>query len=573
MVDKTLGDFPEEANPVGSDVFYGRRAADFKTSGDNLTKALNAATLKSKYEGNANTNAFTDSEKSKLAGVADNANNYSHPNHTGDVTSVGDGPQTIAADAVDNTKLADVATATLKGRVTAATGDPEDLTAAQARSLLNVEDGANAYSHPNHTGDVTSAGDGAQTIANEAVTNAKMANMAAETIKLRQTTAGAPQDVSPENLPDEPSPVSTDVLLGQKAGGALVKVQVGNLPTGGGGEANLGANVGTGSQVYKDKSGVSLRFRTLLAASASSIALVQNLDDITFALVGDSAAPGNSKYYGTNGAGAKGYYDLPAAGVTDHGALTGLADDDHTQYYNEARGDARYAQLAHTHPADDIVSGEFPTARIANDAITNAKLANVATSTIKGRTTGGTGDPEDLTAAQARGVLNVEDGANAYSHPNHTGDVTSSGDGAQTIAANAVTEAKIANSAVTENKIANDAVTIGKVADAAIQEIRGKSELVSVSAGKTFALTDVAKVQRCTGTITLTIPTNASVAFAVGDSIPIQNEGAGTITITASGGVTLNGAAAGSETIGTQWSGAVLTKVATDTWTIIGGID
>jgi hypothetical protein len=29
------------------------------------------------------------------------------------------------------------------------------------------------------------------------------------------------------------------------------------------------------------------------------------------------------------------------SGVTDHGALTGLADDDHSQYHNDARGDAR----------------------------------------------------------------------------------------------------------------------------------------------------------------------------------------------------------------------------------------
>lgn len=36
-------------------------------------------------------------------------------------------------------------------------------------------------------------------------------------------------------------------------------------------------------------------------------------------------------------------------GVTDHGALTGLGDDDHTQYHNDARGDARYSQLGHTH--------------------------------------------------------------------------------------------------------------------------------------------------------------------------------------------------------------------------------
>jgi hypothetical protein len=44
---------------------------------------------------------------------------------------------------------------------------------------------------------------------------------------------------------------------------------------------------------------------------------------------------------------------------------------------------------------------------IANDAVTNAKLANMATATIKGRTTAGTGDPEDLTPAQARTVIGV----------------------------------------------------------------------------------------------------------------------------------------------------------------------
>lgn len=29
-------------------------------------------------------------------------------------------------------------------------------------------------------------------------------------------------------------------------------------------------------------------------------------------------------------------------GVTDHGALTGLGDDDHSQYHNDTRGDLRY---------------------------------------------------------------------------------------------------------------------------------------------------------------------------------------------------------------------------------------
>lgn len=48
--------------------------------------------------------------------------------------------------------------------------------------------------------------------------------------------------------------------------------------------------------------------------------------------------------------------DLASAGsgVTDHGALAGLADDDHPQYLNESRGDARYSQLGHGHAVSDV---------------------------------------------------------------------------------------------------------------------------------------------------------------------------------------------------------------------------
>lgn len=42
---------------------------------------------------------------------------------------------------------------------------------------------------------------------------------------------------------------------------------------------------------------------------------------------------------------------------------------------------------------------------LADEAVTNAKLAHMATKTIKGRTTAGTGDAEDLTAAQAAAVV------------------------------------------------------------------------------------------------------------------------------------------------------------------------
>ena len=79
----------------------------------------------------------------KLDGIASGANLYAHPNHSGDVTSVADGATTIATNAVTNAKAADMATATIKGRVTAATGDPEDLTGTQATTLLDVFTTAN----------------------------------------------------------------------------------------------------------------------------------------------------------------------------------------------------------------------------------------------------------------------------------------------------------------------------------------------------------------------------------------------------------------------------------------------
>jgi hypothetical protein len=52
-------------------------------------------------------------------------------------------------------------------------------------------------------------------------------------------------------------------------------------------------------------------------------------------------------------------------------------------------------------------TGSFA-ATIANDAVTNAKAANMAQATIKGRAAGaGTGDPTDLTGTQATAILDV----------------------------------------------------------------------------------------------------------------------------------------------------------------------
>jgi hypothetical protein len=46
-----------------------------------------------------------------------------------------------------------------------------------------------------------------------------------------------------------------------------------------------------------------------------------------------------------------------SGGVTDHGLLTGLADDDHGQYHTDARGDVRYVPLARTVGAGSGLTG------------------------------------------------------------------------------------------------------------------------------------------------------------------------------------------------------------------------
>lgn len=127
---------------VGASQFVGRKAAgDLGVLSVAETLAVlgveagatadqSAAEIKTAYESNADTNAFDDAEQTKLVSIADGANNYSHPNHSGDVTSVGDGAQTIANNAVTNAKAADMAANTVKLRAAGTSGDPSDVAVA-----------------------------------------------------------------------------------------------------------------------------------------------------------------------------------------------------------------------------------------------------------------------------------------------------------------------------------------------------------------------------------------------------------------------------------------------------------
>jgi len=100
---------------------------------------------------------------------------YTHPNHTGQITSDGDGDQTLHISAITDWTIQ----AEVDGNehfLVGNAGTLFEVPLAQIVDYLNdpliLDDvGAGIYSHPNHTGQVTSDGDGDQTLSVTAITD------------------------------------------------------------------------------------------------------------------------------------------------------------------------------------------------------------------------------------------------------------------------------------------------------------------------------------------------------------------------------------------------------------------
>lgn len=100
--------------------------------------------------------------------------------------------------------------------------------------------------------------------------------------------------------------------------------------------------------------------------------------------------------------------------------------------------------------------------------------------------------------------------------------------------------------------------------------LRGTSNnvITDSTATRTFALTDCSKYIRFTyaGAITLTLPTNASVAIPVGTEIHIAKANAGAGNLTIAGTPTLNILGVAVNPITANDDKRTLKKIATDTW-------
>ncbi len=98
---------------------------------------------------------------------------------------------------------------------------------------------------------------------------------------------------------------------------------------------------------------------------------------------------------------------------------------------------------------------------------------------------------------------------------------------------------------------------------------------INVQTGTTYTLvlSDVGKLVTLDNgsSITLTVPLNASVAYDTGTQILLEAKGAGTVSVTPAGGVTLNSRGAVFDSAG-QYAMMNLVKIGTDLWVLSGDI-
>ena len=332
------------------------------------------------------------------------------------------------------------------------------------------------------SGDATiNTATGAVTIANAAVSLAKLANVAATSILGNNTAAAATPIALTAAQVKTLLAIATADVSGLGALATAASVNLATQATGTLQAAQAGALVG-------DVISAAGSYATTIAANAVTNAKLATMATLTIKgnNSGTAASPTD-----LTAAQAKTLLAISTADVTGLGALATAAS---VNLSTQVTGTLQAAQEpAHT---GDVTNAAGSLALgIVSNAVTNAKLASMATLTIKGNNTGTAANPIDLTAVQVKtmlaistvdvsglGVLATAASVNlatqvtgtlqATQEPAHTGDVTNvAGSLVLSVAAGAVTNAKLASMAPFTFK-ANNTSIAGAPADLTVDQIQ-----------------------------------------------------------------------------------------------------
>ena len=251
-----------------------------------------------------------------------------------------------------------------------------------------------------------SVSSGAVTIKDAGVANAELADMAANTVKVR--------DANSSGVPSDKAVADTQVLIGD----------------------------GTG----------------FTAAALSGDATMTNAGAVTVAKIQGTAvsstAPTNDQYMKYS----SGASEWQMVSIVGTDKLTTKGD---LLAYNTVDSETRFAvgTDGHVLTADSSATNGFDwaAASVADGAITNAKMADMAANTVKVRDANSSGVPSDKALADTQILIGDGTGFTAAAL---SGDVTMANTGAVAIASGVIVDADInASAAIDATKIANGSVT------------------------------------------------------------------------------------------------------------------
>lgn len=173
---------------------------------------------------------------------------------------------------------------------------------------------------------------------------------------------------------------------------------------------------------------------TITASAITQMSITADTSGLK--LSGDSASPGNTKLYGTNASGSKGWYDQPggvsgynkirdnsnletqreAMNFTNTATVSWGITDDTVDAETDITASVIDASITAAKIASDavttakILDANVTTGKIANSNVTLAKIQNIATSRVLGRITAGAGVVEELTPANLYTLLSLLNG-------------------------------------------------------------------------------------------------------------------------------------------------------------------